>query len=299
MGENKEKVTDHPVIYRFICWMQKLIRKIRRNLTQAEIELNFLRYKLLFGERDDDIYIVTFPKSGTTLMQMLLYQLTTAGSMHFKHIYDVSPWIRNEAYRGKSPRELTSPRLIKSHDGYDKFDRATKGRFIYVYRNPMDVAVSLYNQRISYGLPKLDFQKFLDHFIHGSKMNWFSFNRKWFENRHKFNILYISYEELLEDFDSALGRIAGFLDINYKTSDKDRIAAHCNFDFMKQHEEKFGVQPPEKPPMVFDQFIRKGKTGEGRRSIPPELQQVFVKQYREKVRPFEQKRANRLIESYF
>ena len=65
---------------------------------------------------------------------------------YFDHIYDVSPWIRNAAYLGQKPPDLPSPRIIKSHDKHKTFFKETKGRFIFVYRNGMDVAVSLYNQ---------------------------------------------------------------------------------------------------------------------------------------------------------
>jgi hypothetical protein len=299
-NNNPDKpVTEHPFIYKLVVRLQRFIRRIRHNLTTAEIELNFMRYKLLFGERDDDIYIVTFPKSGTTLMQMLLYQLTTNGNMNFKHIYDVSPWIRNDAYRGISPRELTSPRLIKSHDGYQKFDRDTRGHFIYVYRNPMDVAISLYHQRRNYGLPKLEFEKFLKSFLKEGKMNWFTFNQKWFENKYNFPILYIQYEDLLDNFKACLEKVSNFLQIAYSGEDLIRIEEHCSFDFMKNHEEKFGVQPVEKPPMVYDQFIRKGKAGEGIEMLTEEHKSLFRQRYNELVYPYESKKTEKPLRAYF
>jgi hypothetical protein len=44
-----------------------------------------------FVPRPDDIFIVTYPRSGTTWMQMILYQLTTDGDMTFAHIEQVCP----------------------------------------------------------------------------------------------------------------------------------------------------------------------------------------------------------------
>ena len=54
-----------------------------------------------FGERDTDIHIVSHAKSGTTLTQMLFYQLTTNGDMNFEHIYDVIPEEELDALLGK------------------------------------------------------------------------------------------------------------------------------------------------------------------------------------------------------
>src|SRR5206468_68583 len=45
-----------------------------------------LRRATDYSPRPDDLFIVSFPKSGTTLLQMILYQMTTAGEMDFPHI---------------------------------------------------------------------------------------------------------------------------------------------------------------------------------------------------------------------
>src|SRR5215218_5290023 len=59
----------------------------------------------LFRPRPDDIFVVSYPKSGTTLMQMMVYQLATRGEMDFSHITIASPWFEMELMRS-SPRGL-------------------------------------------------------------------------------------------------------------------------------------------------------------------------------------------------
>jgi len=275
--------------YKLVSIMHKFVNKLGRNLSKAAQELNYLKFKMDFGERDDDIYIVTYPKSGTTLMQMLLYQLTTNGEVNFKHIYEVSPWIRNDSFKKRKPRlDLPSPRLIKSHDPYEYYDKATKGRFIFIIRDGMDVAVSLYHQRKNYGVPNLEFDKFFKGFITTPKKNWFTFNRRWLENKNKLPILYITYEEMISNFDASVKKVAAFCNIKVAEKDLPRIKERCSFEFMKKHEDKFGEQPPEpKPVLVYDQFIRKGKSGEGKNILTDKQNKEFVTKYRQTILRFE------------
>jgi len=55
-------------------------------LTKLAHRLTRLSRELLFVPRPGDIYIVSYPRSGTTWLQMILYQLTSDGSMGFDHI---------------------------------------------------------------------------------------------------------------------------------------------------------------------------------------------------------------------
>lgn len=284
MNSNKK-----PFSYKLVSFAHKLIHKLGKNISKAAEELNYLKFKMDFGERDDDIYIITFPKSGTTLMQMMLYQLTTNGKVDFKHIYDVSPWIRNDSFKRRKPRlDLPSPRLIKSHDTYEYYDKATKGKFIYIIRNGMDVAVSLYNQRKNYGSPNLDFDKYFEGFMKSVKLNWFAFNRQWLENKNKLPILYITYESLLNNFDESLKKLSEFCNIKVSEKDLPRIKERCSFEYMKKHEDKFGEQQPEpKPQFIYDQFIRKGKPGEGKNILNDKQRKWFIVEYCQKIQRFE------------
>ncbi len=240
-------------------------------------DLRFFQYTLKFGQRPDDVYICTFMKSGTTLMQMILYQMTTSGEVDFDHIYEVSPWIRNDAFKGKPPLNFPSPRIIKSHDPYERFEKGTKGRFIHVIRNGKDVAVSLFYQNKNYINSEIKLEDtFKNFFVRKSRMNWFSYSRKWLENRKQFNILYIRYEDLIESKEKTIKIIAEFLNLTLTPEIMTRILERSSFEFMKQHEDKFGEQPVER---VYNQFIRKGKKGEGEEYLNEQQKKFFQEQF--------------------
>ncbi len=287
MKKEKEfEYIGYGTLSQFFRKIHKVIAHFGHKFAKLADKLHFEQYKMKFGERDDDIYISTYPKSGTTIMQMILYQLTTEGKMNFKHIYDVSPWIRNHAFRKKEPVKLPSPRLIKTHDKYKDFAKGTKGRFIYVYRNGMDVAVSLYHQQKNYNNSNLDFEIFIKRFF--KHKAWFKHTKAWFKNRKKLPILYVRYEDLLENKQAEIDRIISFCSLKPDKKAIDRAIKYSSFDYMKKHESKFGDQPPENK-KVFDQFIRKGKAGEGKKMFSKEQKQEFVKYYDKIVEPLEKK----------
>jgi hypothetical protein len=255
--------------------------------------LSYVRKHLFFElleERDEDIYIITFMKSGTTWMQMICYQLLTDGNMHFKHIYDVSPWLSNAAITGVDVakiNELPSPRFFKCHDAYDKFDPAAKGRFIFVYRQGEDVAVSLFNHLRNYNDPQQTLEKtYEDYFSPGQHGNWFTFTESWLKNTYGFDILFVNYADLKNDFDKSLRRVAHFLGVELTDEILHRVKERSSFKFMKAHETKFGEQPNDY--RIFNQFIRDGKEGAGKEMS--EEQHLFFKKLHEKhVSPYEHK----------
>jgi len=56
-------------------------------LSRIQAKLMDWRMALIFKSfvpRNDDIFIVTYPRSGTTWLQQILYQLTTDGNMDFE-----------------------------------------------------------------------------------------------------------------------------------------------------------------------------------------------------------------------
>ncbi|MEZ5054170.1 MAG: sulfotransferase domain-containing protein [Chitinophagales bacterium] len=189
------------------------------------------------------MYIVSFPKSGTTWVQVILYNLLTEGNMDFNHIYDVSPWPSNQAFNGESPEKINqmpSPRILKSHDSYDRFDEKARNKIIFVYRDGKDVAVSLYHHNKDYLDSNLTFDSNFESYfmIDKNGINYFKFMNTWFLNKNKLNILYISYEDLKSNFDSTVQKIAVFLNVDLTEPILSRVKQHSSFDFMKKNESK-------------------------------------------------------------
>lgn len=275
---------------RLIKMCLKGINRLIFAFTKAKDFLYYELYVEHFGFKKSDVYIVTFPKSGTTLTQMLLYQMTTDGNTDFGHIYEVSPWVRNDVFKGLSPNpELPEPRIIKSHDPYRMHDKRHKGKTIFVIRDGKDALNSLYHQKKNYGQPNLTFNEFLHKSTSNKDSNWFLFNKEWLENKKNYDILYITYSELTNNKRETITKIADYLGLDKSKIDYDRVLEKSSFDFMKKYESKFGEQPaPKKIEMDYDQFIRKGIAGEGEKIFNEHQSAFYDKLFKENIEPLKE-----------
>lgn len=248
---------EEPLDYKELVENLELLEKANARLHNILITARMKKLMQDFGEKETDIYVTTFPKSGTTLMQMIVYQLTTDGNMDFVHLYDVSPWCRFSAYFNRRMPDVGEPRIIKTHDEYEMLASVRKGKFIFVIRDCLDVIASLHQHIRDYNDPGADFER-----LSSRKMKeWFAYNTEWIRNRSGLEILYVHYEDLIADKKSVVLKIAQFLELEVTEPLLARVLERTSFEFMKQHESKFGEQPDHWK--VYNNFIRSGKAGEG------------------------------------
>jgi hypothetical protein len=244
-------------------------------LLRAKAQLRIAR--LMFEARPDDVYVATFPKSGTTLMQMIVYQLRTDGRMDFAHLNAVFPWIEMEIQRNrlKHLNQLPSPRNFKTHLAASHLPIET-GKYIYVVRDLRDVIVSAYHHNRLLGGIEQTLEQMTQRFLRGSSGNplqssWFEHVESWWALRDRPNVLFLSYEGMLADLEGTVRQVARFLEIPVREEDMPRILEQCSFESMKRNEAKFD---PRLQWAVADTpgFIRQGKAGSGRELAPGHLE---------------------------
>jgi len=162
--------------------------------------------------RPDDVFLVSFPKSGNTWTRFLLANLihpeepATFANIH-RLIPDPSGTTKKDLDR------MASPRIIKSHECFDP----RYPRVIYIVRDPRDVAVSQYHyhrklKKISDDSP---IENFIARFLAGETCPHGSWGQNvvtWLATREGDpNFLLLRYEDMVVDTARELTRIAAFL----------------------------------------------------------------------------------------
>ncbi len=209
---------------------------------------------------------------------MILYQLTTPGNMHFDHLFDISPWVYYSALREVKTTATPQPRIIKSHDRYQRFASGRRGRFVFVVRDGRDVCLSLFHHRRNFKRFDGSFDEHFDDFINGTEYNWFDHIRPWLENSTKLPISYIRFEDLKQDFNGTVQLLAKDCGIETNEATMARVIERCSFQNMKLHESQFSprnehfIGKSNIPYFVRnpDQFIRHGNVGEGIAALSPQ-----------------------------
>lgn len=256
-------------------------------LLMGKFQLFDLKHFKLVPRRDD-IFIVTYPRSGTTWMQMILYQLTTDGSMEIPHIAEHCPWFERSVRSAQDFEKRKSPRIFKSHLSFDKIPKGP-GRYIYVARDGRDVAVSYYNLYRNYNGYKGTFAEFFEEFMNG-KVNygsWFKHVGDWWKHRNDLNVLFLTYEEMQHDLEGCIKRIIAFCHLEVAEEKLPRILERCSFDFMKQHENKFdpALEVLWEQGTQMNSFLRHGHIGEGEQELTTEQRIYFDQAFRMLVEP--------------
>ena len=245
--------------------------------------LKSLSQRLAITPRDDDIFIVSYPRSGTTWLQMIVYQLTSDGEMGFQHISEVVPFLERTPVWRRDMDALPAPRRFKTHLGAEMID-TRRGRFIYISRSPFDVAQSYFGLYAAYkkhsgslehmGPAAGDFDAFVDRFVNGRVMygSWRKHVEGWRMKAAQPNVLWLTYEEMAGDLSGAAERIAAFLNVELSALALERVKARCHFEFMKRHEAKFepSTEFLWESGFIAGEFIREGKVGASQDRLTPE-----------------------------
>lgn len=253
----------------FLGTLTSLLWRLMDPLHSRLMRLQWKRFRMYqFKTRPDDVFIVTYPKSGTTWMQMIAWQLKSGGSLDFRHIEDVVPFL-DRCGPAELPRleALESPRFFKSHLSHENLPRG--GRYIYVVRNLKDVVVSYYYH---YRLME-NFRGGLDVFVkmlvgrRAQGGSWAEHVIPWLERRGEPDVLFLSYDEMQQDLAGTIRRVAHFSGLTLDEARLPQIMEHCGVAFMKKLESRFDPRLSR-----HGNFVRKGTTGEGLRELDEKLQ---------------------------
>lgn len=246
------------------------LQRLEQTVEEAQLVTRYFRGLLEFRPRPDDIWVATYPRSGTTWVQFLLYQLTTDGDLGFHHLTDVSPWFERSLARGTCRAAdfdaVPSPRVFKSHltPGW----LPAGGRVVYVERSPEDVLVSYYHFYRSHLRFQGTFDEFYGRFVAGDLQygRWSDHVAEWTHSAATRSVLRLTFEGLRDDPERTVRRLCRFLDLEPGAAVVGRALERTRFDFMKMHEEKFDHVTAllRERGLQQNAFLRKGRGGEGR-----------------------------------
>ncbi|CAO2628046.1 Amine sulfotransferase [Lemmus lemmus] len=209
-----------------------------RNLVKMNIVENMNDQEI----RDDDVFIVTYPKSGTVWTQQILSLIYFEGHRNNSEnirTMDRAPFFEYNIHNVDFAK-MPSPRIFSSHLPYylvPKVLKDKKVKILYIYRNPKDVLTSYFHFSNLVVLLEASntvetfMQAFLDGRVVGS--NWFDHIRGWYEHRHDFNIMFLSYEDMKKDLRGSVLKICSFLEKELSDEDLNAVVRQATFQNMK------------------------------------------------------------------
>lgn len=219
---------------------------------------------------DDDIYIVSYPKSGNTWVRFMVGNLSCdTQAVTFSNLERNVPDIYQNSSRVL--KKQLRPRILKSHEYLDPRYR----KVIYIVRDPRDVAISYYHFLIKMRSIDEDcsMSAYIDRFIRGRLDpfgSWRDHVGGWVGARQGMqNFLLLRYEEMLDDPARELRKIAEFLGYSVTDAQIETTVAMSSFERMRALEQQeVGQWAAIKAGRTDKPFVREGRKEGWRTELP-------------------------------
>nr|XP_042912893.1 sulfotransferase ssu-1 [Parasteatoda tepidariorum] len=267
----------------------------------------------------EDVFIVTYPKCGTTWMQNVALYIFRKG----KELEEMSQFLRHCPFIDMCGKEsidkMPRPGAFKTHLPYTHMPYSSEAKYIFVARNPKDCVVSLFHHtRNQPGFMYWDgeFDDFFELFMAGQVEfgDYFDHLLSWYPHRNDPNLYYTTYEDMKKDIKKVIVDMAKFLGdefigaIEKDNSVLNNIVNFSSFEYMKKNfGEVYNLKPKEgetlTEPNTYEglqhvrhliseidlpkelpelKFIRKGIVGDWKNALTEEQAERLDRKFKEK-----------------
>ncbi|KAF0305831.1 Sulfotransferase 1C4 [Amphibalanus amphitrite] len=269
-------------------------------LTNLHLEFGCPQHWAQFVGRPTDVVVASFPQSGGSWLQELVWRLVTGGQssagsgasavpqQHRFPLLDAPP---ENTFMATVPlEEVADPRMIRTHLPYHLLPSgvlSSGAKLLYVSRDPRDVCVSYYHFSRRFG-PHLysgSFAEFRDSFTRGEVTYGPYREHVRGYQRHAATVLCVTYGQLQTERAAVVRRVAEFLERPVTDRQVDQIVRQTSTDVMRadpgsnyHHWEQAGTVAGG-----GDAFEQEDAAGNWRKYFTEEESEAFLKWAREEV----------------
>jgi hypothetical protein len=221
----------------------------------------------------NDVFLVSYPKSGNTWARFLVANITRPDDgVDFSSVNRVIPDPEITTYREFT--RVPQPRIIKSHQYFDPRYQ----RVIYIVRDPRDVVLSQYHFQRKRKLLADDFPlaEFVNRFLAGQTCAYGSWGENvvsWLATRyHQSDFLLLRYEDMTANTDHEVARVVEFLGLDVTPQQIARAVERSSADTMRRLEKSQAQQFSSTKDTRQDiPFVRAAKSGGWRKDLPEQF----------------------------
>jgi hypothetical protein len=219
----------------------------------------------------NDIFLVTYPRSGSTWSRFLFGNLLLTGqTVNFANV----DWLVPTIYDHPDRVLRSLPRVLKSHECFDP----RYPRVIHIVRDPRDVAASFYyyNLKVRVLPDGYPIGEFIDRFLAVNVVEWADRLGSWEDHTRswqclrqgKNNYCLIRYEDLVADPARELLKTASLLQTDLTPSRIERAVQLSSANEMRSMErEQWKKWTTTKDSRGDIPFVREAKSGGWRKHI--------------------------------